>query len=320
MKKIIPSLPAFPSDVVEAAWLGSYSSDKTKLTYAKETRYFKEFLERISGQGGIGLLDVQGIHATAYFHELGKELPEGKALSGATLQKKIAVLRSFYGYAIGCGYYDSVNPFSKRFVKSPSGTPKQTRPTKYLKANQVKKLFASEDARTLRGKRNLCLYACLFYGGLRISEALDLRLDSLKQTPSGTHYLALYATKGGSGGTVSISPTAARHIKAWLTWRKKMGAVSSDKLIVSIDRHGNMGASLSRDQAAKELRRTCHRAKLPSISTHSGRASAITQMLNAGLSHREVLRFSRHSSVIMVERYDKERATIDSGPGRELEY
>lgn len=38
---------------------------------------------------------------------------------------------------------------------------------------------------------------------------------------------------------------------------------------------------------------------------HSARATAITKLLADGVPHREVQEFSRHSSVRMVERYDK---------------
>ena len=55
-------------------------------------------------------------------------------------------------------------------------------------------------------------------------------------------------------------------------------------------------------------------------SPHSARATGITKMLEQGIPHRQVQEFSRHSSVRMVELYDKRRIQIDHNPAKVLEY
>jgi hypothetical protein len=48
--------------------------------------------------------------------------------------------------------------------------------------------------------------------------------------------------------------------------------------------------------------------------------TAISKLLSDGISHREVQEFSRHSSVQMVELYDKRRIGVEDNPGKKLEY
>jgi integrase len=56
------------------------------------------------------------------------------------------------------------------------------------------------------------------------------------------------------------------------------------------------------------------------LTPHSARATAITKLLADGIPHREVQEFSRHSSIQMVELYDKRRLTVEENPGKELDY
>jgi integrase len=53
---------------------------------------------------------------------------------------------------------------------------------------------------------------------------------------------------------------------------------------------------------------------------HSARATAITKLLADGIPHREVQEFSRHSSIQMVEWYDKRRFSVEESPAKELSY
>jgi integrase len=53
---------------------------------------------------------------------------------------------------------------------------------------------------------------------------------------------------------------------------------------------------------------------------HSARATAITKLLADGIPHREVQEFSRHSSIQMVEWYDKRRFSVEQSPAKELSY
>jgi integrase len=56
------------------------------------------------------------------------------------------------------------------------------------------------------------------------------------------------------------------------------------------------------------------------VSPHSARATAITKLLADGLPHRLVQEFSRHSSIQMVELYDKRRVGVEDNPGAKLKF
>lgn len=335
MKKIIPSAEVV--EVIEVAWIASYHSATTQRTYATELTLFKDWLQRM---GPIGLLSVEGVHASAYFHYIDKKAPggntgrkelrkagaaKGRGLGSATVNKKIAALRSFYTYAISGGHYRGVNPFGKAFVKAPKSSSDRRRERRALKSEEVRSLFESQDHRTLIGRRNRAILAGLFYGGLRVSELLSLRVDSLRFTEEGTAFLAIPTTKGGGDERVAISNKAKALIEAWLTWRVKLSGKSkemcaAEPLIVSISRHGTLGTTLSTSGVRRALGRMAAAAGVEPFSTHTGRRTAITELLKAGKSHREVRRFSRHASVTMVEGYDLEEEGMDSNVGRELSY
>ena len=56
------------------------------------------------------------------------------------------------------------------------------------------------------------------------------------------------------------------------------------------------------------------------ITPHSARATAITKLLADGIPHRQVQEFSRHSSVQMVEVYDKRRIGVEENPAKDLDF
>jgi integrase len=58
----------------------------------------------------------------------------------------------------------------------------------------------------------------------------------------------------------------------------------------------------------------------PDMAPHSARATAITKLLSDGMSYREVQEFSRHSSIQMVEHYDKRTWAIDKSPSKSLRF
>lgn len=56
------------------------------------------------------------------------------------------------------------------------------------------------------------------------------------------------------------------------------------------------------------------------FSPHDLRAAAITDMLDGGVSHREVQIFSRHKSVQMVELYDRRRRDLKDAPQKNFPF
>jgi integrase len=78
---------------------------------------------------------------------------------------------------------------------------------------------------------------------------------------------------------------------------------------------------MSESTLYRRFKEICVRVGLEGDFTpHCARATAITQLLNQGFSHRDIKEFSRHSSIQMVEQYDKRRTSIDDSIAKKLSF
>jgi integrase len=106
--------------------------------------------------------------------------------------------------------------------------------------------------------------------------------------------------------------------------RKTQGAKPGDYLFNSYRGRGGrnpVSAPISTHGIYELFKRYCKQAGIKEfVSPHSARATAITRLLSRGIPHREVQEFSRHSSIQMVELYDKRRLGVEDSPGRGLDY
>lgn len=245
-------------------------------------------------------------------------------LANGTIRKKIAALRRIYRMLIACGLVRGLNPFDTDSIPPPSATAGQKRPTEMLAFELVPKLLALPDITKPKGIRDRALLAILFGGGLRRSEAVSIRIGDLRKTSSGTHFLHLRSTKAKRDADQALPNWAASYTNELLELRLKEGAKNGDYLFISYrGRGGNIPTlhPISDSGLYKLFKSYCATLGVERVlSPHSARATAITKLLDEGLGHREVQEFSRHSSVQMVETYDKRRIGIDQNPAKLLEY
>ncbi len=146
---------------------------------------------------------------------------------------------------------------------------------------------------TFEGRRNKGLIALLADSGLRISEALRLRVEDLNFT---TRTIAVRGGKGGKDGVGFFGSEAAQHVRNWLA---KRTARPEDFLFV--DRSGR---SLRRDHATHILHRLSLAAGLPrKVGPHALRHYAATAILRQTGDLELVRQVLRHESLSMALRY-----------------
>ena len=245
-------------------------------------------------------------------------------LTGATLAKKFAALRKIYKILINANIGIYQNPFNSENIPTPSAKSGQKRPTEMIDYKFVKKMLSLPDTNIEKGVRDLALLSALFGGGLRRSEVANLKISDFKKTTRGTFYLQLKATKSKKDFNQAIPRWAAQNIQSLVHHRLEKGACDGDFLFVSFRGKGGLiptEQAISTNGIYNLFKDYCLRAGGNKFaSPHSARATAITKLLDNGLSHREVQEFSRHSSVSMVEVYDKRRIEIDENPGKDLDF
>ncbi len=147
---------------------------------------------------------------------------------------------------------------------------------------------------TFEGRRNRALVALLADSGLRISEALRLRIEHVNFS---TRTLDVRGGKGGKDGVGFFGAEAAQTLRAWLGIRRE--AMLEDFLFV--DRKGR---SLTRSHAAHILHRLSRRAGLGrKVGPHALRHYAATSILKQTGDLELVRQVLRHESLAMTLRY-----------------
>lgn len=332
----------------------SLKAEKTRETYRGVLTEWCAFLG--AGYGSINaaklLVSAQDLHALAFRAWLERRpghMPRGErresksreialrtatkrerktgyeaTLSNATIAKKFAVLHRIYRVLIGAGLTDGLNPFDPDRAPPPPKNSGRKRPTEMIDFSLVKKIISLASASDPKGLRDKAVLAALFGGGLRRSEVVKLKVGDLRKTRSGTIFLYLRATKSNRDAQQALPPWAAKILLSLLDSRLSQQATSSDFLFVSFTGKGGRVPTqqpLSTSGVYQLFKHYCRLAGVgPYVSPHSARATAITRLLAAGIPHREVQEFSRHSSVQMVELYDKRRIGVDENAAKDLKY
>lgn len=245
-------------------------------------------------------------------------------LSNRTIAKKASILRRIYTMLIGSGIFSGLNPFDKDLVPPPPAESGQKRPTVMIEFERVMKLIEAPDPNSPKGLRDRAILALLFGAGLRRNEVVKLRVGDILRSEQGTLYMRLRGTKGKRDASQPLPEWAEQHLLNWLAWRTSASHIKGNWLFTAFTGKGG-SVSISRPLTGNGLyqffKRYVQQSEVDIYATpHSARATAITRLLDAGLSHRQVLEFSRHQSVSMVEVYDKRRRHIEQNPARALSF
>jgi len=256
--------------------VGNCSSATLRIYDANLAR-FLTFLgaREIAGLGNVTTLAVQSYLASLL-----------DAMKPVSVHQHFRTLRTFFRWAAEAELL-SESPTRGLSMRIPRTLPRV--PEDY----QVRRLLAA-CGESFEGRRNRALVALLADGGLRISEALRLRIEDVN---FGTRTLVVRGGKGGRDGVGFFGAETAQLVRAWL--RLRSDAVPEDFLFV--DRHGR---PLSRDYGTHLLHRLSVRAALPrKIGPHALRHYAATSILKQTGDLELVRQVLRHESLAMTLRY-----------------
>lgn len=245
--------------------------------------------------------------------------------TNATIWKKFSALRRIYRALMAADLGIQHNPFDTDRTPPPARDAGKKRPTEMIDFELVMRVVNYPDVSHPRGRRDRAILAVLFGGALRRSEVCQLTLSDYRRSSGGTPYLYLRTTKARKDAEQALPTWAAEALDLVVQDREQEGALSGDPLFVAFKGKGQ-GRSEPREAISDTaLYRMFKQACLASgagvfVSPHSARATAITKLLSEGLTHREVQEFSRHSSIQMVEVYDKRRFSVDQNPAKKLKF
>jgi site-specific recombinase XerD len=195
-------------------------------------------------------------------------------------------LRTFLGWCVEAGLLDR-NPLRGVTMRLPKSLPRVP------EDETVRRLLAACDD-TFEGRRNRALVALLADSGLRISEALRLRIEDVNFS---TRTLQVRGGKGGKDGVGFFGAETAQVIRAWLQIRST--AQVEDFLFVD-----RTERALSRDYGTHLLHNLSRRAGLPhKVGPHALRHYAATSILKQTGDLELVRQVLRHETLTMALRY-----------------
>lgn len=303
------------------AFLG-VKTEQTQRAYRQALGCLDEFLRK-AFEGGEFLTNLQKIGSTdaAEFYKWlrSRPSPDGARLSDATVSQRMHLIRRTARYLVALGELKR-NPFDVIHDELPKRARKQKRPTKLIPFTSIAEMLALPDRRTKVGRRDFCLLALLFGGGLRRSEVQSLNCGDIVISARGTLSLLLRQTKNGATQQQALPTWAAEAFSELVSQRKGEGATNDCPLLPFYSRGGAARGRLSVETVRRIFQRHTEAVGLGKISPHAARATAATWLKTQGYEDRDVAGFLRHTTTQMVEVYDKRSRLPDDSPGLALDY
>ncbi len=172
----------------------------------------------------------------------------------------------------------------------------KTYPVEILTPDEVRALAAQCSEVSSSGIRHRALIVLLYRTGLRISEALALRVKDIDFD------LGSVAVLHGSGGrrrTVGIDPGANVHIEAWIDRRRMLGVSDPAPLFCTL-----RGGVLNRTAVSETLHRLAHKAGIEKrVHPHGFRHTHAYELMMEGIAMPIIQQQLGHASLATTSIY-----------------
>lgn len=266
------------------------------------------------------MTQMKGSDAARFYTFMrGYVINNGRALSDASVSQRLHLIRKLFRYLVAIEEVTR-NPFDAVHYEIPKRQRRQIRPTKLVPFGMIEKILSLCDTSTKKGTRDYCLLGALFGGGLRRSEAFHLNVGDIKVTSKGTLYLSLNHTKNGSNQEQSLPPWAAEAFTRLVSQRYGDGATNEDPLFIFYAKDGRPRERLSDATIYRTYKRYLAKVGLKDYAPHSARATAATWLKTEGVEDRDVAAFLRHTTVQMVQTYDKRLRSPETNAGLKINF
>lgn len=262
-------------------------SPNTEAAYRNDLNQLVEFLE---GTGAVAAwADVTPETLSAYILA-----QKGRGYSNATMARKIASLKSFFGYL---GQEGVISRDSTEEITSPKLGRRLPKPLTETEMAQLLDV-ASRD-KGMEAHRDLAILELLYATGMRVSELVSLNLDQLHLT-EGDGYVRCIG-KGNKERIVQLHESAVQAIKDYLANGRPHAVKDDHERAVFVNRRGER---LTRQGCWLILKEHAHRAGIAShVTPHVLRHSFATHMLRGGATLRQVQEWLGHASITTTQVY-----------------
>jgi integrase/recombinase XerD len=262
-------------------------SRNTLEAYRSDLQQLGEFL----GRRGVDPLAVAPADLGAFVTELATGDRERRPAAPATLQRKVACLRSFYRHLRREGIIEH-DPTAELRAPRP-----RARLPKVLSRDEVARLLEQPTGTTPAALRDRALLETMYACGLRASEAIDLQLSELDLE---TAVLRAHG-KGSKERIVPVGSKALETLRAYLERARPrlVGLRDETRVFVNL-----RGGPLSRQGLYKIVQRHARSAGLEHrMSPHTLRHTFATHLLAGGCDLRSLQEMLGHADIGTTQIY-----------------
>jgi integrase/recombinase XerD len=262
-------------------------SRNTLEAYRSDLQQFGEFL----GRNGTDPLDVGGTDLADFVSELADGREGRRPVAPATLQRKIACLRSFYRYLRREQILERDPTADLRPPRSRARLPK------VLSRDEVQRLLAQPHGTSAGALRDRALLETMYACGLRASEAISLELSALDLE-------AGILRARGKGSKERIVPIGSKAIGTLDVYIEKarprlVGLRDEPRVFVNL-----RGGGLTRQGLYKIVQRHARTAGLEQrMSPHTLRHTFATHLLAGGCDLRSLQEMLGHADIATTQIY-----------------
>jgi integrase/recombinase XerD len=262
-------------------------SRNTLEAYRSDLLQFGEWL----GRTGNDALALGHSELSAFAAEIASGREDRPAAAPATLQRKIACLRSFYRHLRRTSMLTTDPTAHLR-------APKQTRKLpQVLSRDEVAELLRQPRGSEAPALRDRALLETMYACGLRASEAIELELGDVDLEAG----IVRARGKGSKERLVPIGSAAARALNAYL--QRGRGALVGDRWEARLFVN-QRGGGLTRQGLYKIVQRHAASAGLASkMSPHTLRHSFATHLLAGGCDLRSLQEMLGHADIATTQLY-----------------
>lgn len=262
-------------------------SRNTLEAYRSDLQQFGEFLAR----RGLDPLTITPAQLASFVSELADGRDGRPAVAPATLQRKVACLRSFYRHLRRERLIEHDPAAELRGPRSRARLPH------VLSRDEVTRLLAQPKGTSPAALRDRALLETMYACGLRASEAIGLELSSIDLEPG---VLRAHG-KGSKERIVPIGSKAIESLRAYLDRGRPrlVGIREEPKVFVNL-----RGSGLSRQGLYKIVQRHAASAGLAHrMSPHTLRHSFATHLLAGGCDLRSLQEMLGHADIATTQMY-----------------
>ena len=206
-----------------------------------------------------------------------------KRLSPATINRKLASVRSLYQWMLQNNHCDSDPTQRISNPKVPQRNPK------FLSIKEASDVVENPTQQGSFHRRNKALLELLYSAGLRVSEAASLNIENVQLDQR----LVRVTGKGGKVRIVPFGPPAAQAIQDLMSTISSSGPLFRNKYNKRLSTRSIW--QICRDSGAQN--------DVHGLHPHALRHSCATHLLNSGADLRSIQEQLGHASLAATQRY-----------------